>query len=131
VLANAQSGREVVQDFCSLAESLEMELGKEHLFQRGNKAFISGAPTSVPYIINNDGNLSRSAAGVFFESLETSACRSRLRFCSAYQAETGPKRYRRDIAMVLQRCVFPVSSLIMEGGRWPRQRKSCEPVFFA
>jgi tetratricopeptide (TPR) repeat protein len=72
VLANAQSGREVVQDFCPLAESLEMELGKEYLFQRGNKAFISDAPTSVPYIINNDGNLSRNAAEVLFESLERS-----------------------------------------------------------
>jgi Tfp pilus assembly protein PilF len=72
VLANAQSGREVVQDFCPLAESLEMELGKEYLFQRGNKAFISDAPTSVPYIINNDGNLSRNAAEVLFASLEQS-----------------------------------------------------------
>ncbi len=68
VLSHAQSGREVVQDFCPLAESLEWELGQEYLRERGNKAFISDA-SPVPFVINNDGTLSRNAADVFFASL--------------------------------------------------------------
>src|SRR5207249_458297 len=31
VLAHAQAGREVIQDFCPLADSLEWELGQEYL----------------------------------------------------------------------------------------------------
>jgi tetratricopeptide (TPR) repeat protein len=65
VLAHAQSSRDVVQDFCPLAESLEWELGQEYLRERGNKAFISDA-SPVPFVINNDGTLSRHAAEVFF-----------------------------------------------------------------
>jgi tetratricopeptide (TPR) repeat protein len=68
VLGNAQTSREVVQDFCPLAESLEWELGQEYLRERGNKAFISDA-SPVPFVINNDGTLSRHAAEVFFASL--------------------------------------------------------------
>jgi tetratricopeptide (TPR) repeat protein len=68
VLAHAQAGREVIQDFCPLAESLEWELGQEYLRERGNKAFISDA-SPVPFVINNDGTLSRNAADVFFASL--------------------------------------------------------------
>lgn len=65
VLAHAQSGRDVVQDFCPLAESLEWELGQQYLRDRGNKAFISDT-SPVPFVINNDGTLSRHAAEVFF-----------------------------------------------------------------
>ena len=43
VLAQAQAGREVVQEFVPLAESLEWELGQEYLRQRGNKAADAGA----------------------------------------------------------------------------------------
>src|SRR5262245_64369311 len=68
VLADAQSGRDVVQDFVPLAESLEWELGQQYLRERGNKAFISDA-SPVPYVINNDGTLSRRAAELFFASL--------------------------------------------------------------
>jgi len=64
VLASAQSSRDVVQDFCPLAESLEWELGQQYLRERGNKAFISDA-SPVPFVINNDGTLSRHAAEVF------------------------------------------------------------------
>ncbi len=69
VLAHAQSGRDVVQDFVPLAESLEWELCQEYLRQRGNKAFISDA-SPVPFVINNDGALSRHAAEIFFASLQ-------------------------------------------------------------
>lgn len=69
VLAHAQTGREVIQDFCPLADSLEWELGQEYLRQRGSKAFTSDA-SPVPYVINNDGTLSRNAAEVFFASLD-------------------------------------------------------------
>ena len=68
ILTNAQDSRPVVQDFVPLAESLEWELGQEYLRARGNKAFISDA-SPVPFVVNNDGNLSRNAAEVFFTSL--------------------------------------------------------------
>src|ERR1700722_3944481 len=68
VLAHAQAGREVVQDFVPLADSLEWQLGQEYLRQRGNKAFLSDA-APVPFVVNNDGSLSRNAADVFFAGL--------------------------------------------------------------
>ena len=39
VLTHAQAGREVIQEFVPLAESLEWELGQEYLRERGNKAY--------------------------------------------------------------------------------------------
>jgi tetratricopeptide (TPR) repeat protein len=69
VLAHAQAGRELVQDFMPLAESMEWELGQQYLRERGNKAFLSDA-SPVPYVVNNDGTLSRNAAQVFFASVE-------------------------------------------------------------
>ncbi len=69
ILAKAQSGRAVIQDFVPLADSLEWNLGQEYLRQRGNKAFLSDA-SPVPFVINNDGTLSRNAAEVFFASLQ-------------------------------------------------------------
>src|ERR1700733_1045990 len=71
VLASAQASRDIVQDFCPLAESLEWELGQQYLRERGNKAFISDA-SPVPFVINNDGTLSRNAAEVFFANLAES-----------------------------------------------------------
>ncbi len=68
ILAKAQSNRPIIQDFVPLAESLEWQLGQEYLRQRGNKAFLSDA-SPVPFVINNDGTLSRNAAEVFFASL--------------------------------------------------------------
>src|SRR4051812_33829829 len=43
ILAKAQAGRTVVQDFVPLAESLEWELGQEYLRLRGNQAFLGDA----------------------------------------------------------------------------------------
>src|SRR6516225_3597023 len=68
ILGNAQASREVIQDFVPLADSVEWELGQQYLKDRGNKAFISDA-SPVPFVVNNDGNLSRNAAEVFFASL--------------------------------------------------------------
>ncbi len=68
VLSKSQANREVIQDFIPLAESLEWELGQQYLRERGNKAFISDS-SPVPFVINNDGTLSRNAAEVFFTSL--------------------------------------------------------------
>jgi hypothetical protein len=68
ILTNAQDSRPVVQDFVPLADSLEWELGQQYLRDRGNKAFISDA-SPVPFVVNNDGNLLRNAAEVFFTSL--------------------------------------------------------------
>jgi tetratricopeptide (TPR) repeat protein len=69
ILGHAQASRGVIQDFVPLAESLEWELGQQYLRDRGNKAFISDA-SPVPFVINNDGTLSRNAAEVFYASLE-------------------------------------------------------------
>jgi len=69
VLTHAQASREVIQDYCPLAESLEWELGQQYFRERGNKAFISDA-IPVPFLINNDGTLSRNAAEVFFTSCQ-------------------------------------------------------------
>jgi tetratricopeptide (TPR) repeat protein len=69
ILAQAQSNRPVIQDFVPLADSLEWNLGQEYLRQRGNKAFLSDA-SPVPYVINNDGTLSRHAAEVLFANLQ-------------------------------------------------------------
>lgn len=77
VLGTAQSSRQVVQDFVPLAESLEWRLGQEYLRERGNKAFISDA-VPVPFVINNDESLSRSAAEVFFASLQAADARGEL-----------------------------------------------------
>jgi tetratricopeptide (TPR) repeat protein len=68
ILARAQSNRDIIQDFVPLADSLEWNLGQEYLRQRGNKAFLSDA-SPVPFVINNDGTLSRNAAAVFFANL--------------------------------------------------------------
>ncbi len=68
VLAQAQSGRTVIQDFCPLADSLEWQLGQDYLRDRGSKAFISDY-SPVPYVVNNDGTLSYHAADVFYTSL--------------------------------------------------------------
>lgn len=66
ILTAAQSGRPVIQDFCPLAESLEWELGQQYWRERGSQAFISDP---VPFVINNDGNLSRQAADLLYTSL--------------------------------------------------------------
>src|SRR5205823_2330764 len=69
ILADAQAQRVVLQEFVPLAESLEWELGQEYLRQRGNKVFISDF-SPIPFVVNNDGTLSRNAADVLFASLQ-------------------------------------------------------------
>jgi len=68
ILAGAQEQRFVIEDFRPLAESLEWDLGQRYLRERGTKAFIHDA-SPVPFVINNDGVLSRQAAETFFTSL--------------------------------------------------------------
>jgi hypothetical protein len=77
LLTKAQSSRSVIQDFVPLAESLEWELGKAYLRERGTKAFLSDF-SPVPYVINNDGTLSRNAAELFFESCQQAAVSGQL-----------------------------------------------------
>src|SRR5438045_8748927 len=77
ILARSQAGREVVQDFVPLADSLEWNLGQEYLRQRGNKAFLSDA-SPVTFVVNNDGTLSRHAAEVFFANLQEAEQQSLL-----------------------------------------------------
>src|SRR5690349_1320866 len=69
ILAEAQSRRVVLQDFVHLADSLEWELGQAYLQRRGNKVFISDF-SPIPFVVNNDGTLSRHAADVLFASLQ-------------------------------------------------------------
>jgi hypothetical protein len=72
VLAQAQAGRVVIQDFCPLADSVEWQLGQRYLQQRGAQAFLSDA-RPVPDVVNNDGTQSRHAAEVFFASAAAAA----------------------------------------------------------
>ena len=58
----------VLQEFCPLADSLEWQLGQRYLHQRGSKAFTTDA-SPVPFVVNNDGSLSRLTAEVFFSNL--------------------------------------------------------------
>ena len=80
ILTNAQDNRPIIQDFVALADSVEWELGQQYLKDRGNKAFISDA-SPVPFVVNNDGNLSRNAAEVFFASLLEAEKAGDLRVC--------------------------------------------------
>jgi tetratricopeptide (TPR) repeat protein len=68
ILAGVQAVRAVIQDFCPLRESIEWQLGQGYFRDRGNKAFLNDS-TPVPFVINNDGNLSARAADAFFASL--------------------------------------------------------------
>src|SRR5271168_1440826 len=68
ILTEAQQQRFVIEDFRPLADSLEWDLGQRYLRERGTKAFIHDA-SPVPFVINNDGVLSRQAAETFFTSL--------------------------------------------------------------
>lgn len=64
----AQSDRVVLQDFTPLADSLEWELGARYFARRGSLAFLA-EHVPVPYVVNNNGELSRRAAQVFFAAL--------------------------------------------------------------
>jgi tetratricopeptide (TPR) repeat protein len=69
VLAMAQSSRVLIQDYTPLADSIEWDLGQRYLHERGSRAFLADA-RPVPYVVNNDGTLSRHAAELLFASLE-------------------------------------------------------------
>jgi tetratricopeptide (TPR) repeat protein len=56
----------MIEDFHPLAHSIEWELSRLYFEQQGGRAF-STKDDHVPFEINNSGNLSRSAAEVFFE----------------------------------------------------------------
>lgn len=68
VIARLQEGRAFIQNFVPLADSLEWHLGQRYLRDRGSKAFVADA-SPVPYVVNNDGTLSRFAAEVLFTNL--------------------------------------------------------------
>ena len=68
ILTEAQEQRFIIEDFRPLAESLEWDLGQRYLRERGSKAFLSDT-SPVPFVINNDGVLSRQAAELLFASL--------------------------------------------------------------
>ncbi len=88
LLSHSQSAREVVQDFCPLGASLELELGSQYFRSRGSKAFLSDI-VPVPFIINNDGTLSRNAANLFFNSL----------VAAEESAELDPEIYVLELGM--------------------------------
>jgi tetratricopeptide (TPR) repeat protein len=66
ILDEALGAGLVLQDFRPLADSLDWELGQRYWHERGSHAFSSD---KVPFVPNNDGNLSMQAAEVFFASL--------------------------------------------------------------
>jgi tetratricopeptide (TPR) repeat protein len=71
LLAKAQKNRVVIQEFRPLADSLEWQLGQHYFQERGNKGFISDA-SPIPFLVNNDGDLSSKAADLVFASLRAS-----------------------------------------------------------
>jgi tetratricopeptide (TPR) repeat protein len=75
IMAAAQAGRVLIQNFVPLAESLDWELGQLYWKRRGSQAFIN---SEVPYVINNDGALSRQAAEIFFTGLQAAEANGRL-----------------------------------------------------
>ncbi len=68
ILADAQENRFIIEDFTPLAGSIEWDLGQQYFRLRTSKVFISDT-TPVPFVINNDGLLSRQAADLFFSGL--------------------------------------------------------------
>jgi putative S-adenosyl-L-methionine-dependent methyltransferase len=62
-LGQARSGRELVQSFRAMADSLEWLLADLHWTREGVFPFIEGG---VPYLVNNTGTLSADAAAVLF-----------------------------------------------------------------
>ena len=70
LLDNLPSGRTVLQEFRPLPESLYWELGHCFWQHLGVQSFLGGR---VPYRVTNDGNLSRKAATVLFDSLSAAA----------------------------------------------------------
>src|ERR1700689_60316 len=68
ILTEAQEQRFIIEDFRPLADSVEWDLGQRYLRERGSRAFLSDT-SPVPFVINNDGVLSRQAAETFFSSL--------------------------------------------------------------
>jgi hypothetical protein len=67
-LGRAHASRPVVQDYCPFPQSVEWQLGQRYLSEHGSRAFLHD-PGPVPYVVNNDGALSRRAAQVLFEGL--------------------------------------------------------------
>lgn len=68
IMVRDRAERAVLQDYCPLADSIEWRLGQRYLLQRGSQAFLGDA-RPVPYVINNDGTLSRHAAEVLLASV--------------------------------------------------------------
>lgn len=60
-IGRARFGRELVQSFRTLANSLECQLADLHWKHEGSFPFIEG---DVPYLVNNSGTLSADAAAV-------------------------------------------------------------------
>jgi tetratricopeptide (TPR) repeat protein len=71
ILLHAQKQRVIVQEQRPLHESLEWQLGQHYFQVRGNKGFINDAQP-IPFLINNDGNLSYRAAELAFAAINDS-----------------------------------------------------------
>ena len=68
ILSQIQAGRQTVEDYTPLAGSIEWHLGRVYLEERGSQAFIVDSE-SVPYVVNNDGNIGIIAAELLFAHL--------------------------------------------------------------
>ncbi|HVC92191.1 MAG TPA: SAM-dependent methyltransferase [Pirellulales bacterium] len=87
VLAKIRADRFVVQDFRSLSDSIEWDLGRLFYQERGSHAFRT--TEHVPFEINNDGTLSAHAAEVFFANLVASESSQALG-TTIFVLEIGP-----------------------------------------
>jgi hypothetical protein len=71
ILSHTQRNRVLLQDFRPLRESLEWQLGQHYYLESGNKGFIADS-APIPFMINNDGNLSAKAADLLFAAVDSS-----------------------------------------------------------
>jgi len=77
ILARTQKNRVVIQDFRPLPDSLEWKVGQHYYQERGNKGFITDA-SPIPFLVNNDGDLSSKAADLVLASLKASEHEGKL-----------------------------------------------------
>jgi hypothetical protein len=68
IVAGKGESQRAVQEYLPLSESLEWRLGQRYLRGRGSSAFLSDA-RPVPYVVNNDGSLSKRSAELLFANI--------------------------------------------------------------
>ena len=75
IVKTVQTGRFEIQGFCPLANSIDWELGQLYWEKYGCWALTG---SDVPFLVNNDGNLSGGAADLLFTGLAEAEREGRL-----------------------------------------------------